>query len=339
MAIEPTKPVIAVDVGYSQVKAVAGIPGHEPMELSLPSGACPAEQLPVDGHGQPVVGKGCLLEAGGEKWAALLAHGHGEGTSRILDHRYPETMAYYSNVLATAMQLGVGDASCLVLGLPVDAFYGTGNADRLRRKFLGRHEIGGGRSVSFAAVDVIPQPLGAYWQAMNRAAELRRFMDDDSRILVVDPGCYSVDFVVISGAAIRRTSSGSSLAATSAVLEGVRRELGTREQTTIRLERLEGALMSGSRWVQARGRMLDISDVLEVSARSVADRLMKQLLAALRADGGDVDAVLVAGGGAPVFAPMLREEFGARVHVLEEPAMANARGYFLWGNRPRGGTR
>lgn len=339
MTREPERSVVAMDVGYSQVKAVAGFPGCEPVELRLPSGACPAEQLPVDGQGQPVVGKGCLLESGGEPWGALLAHGHGEATSRILDHRYPESKAYYSNVLAAAMRLGVRDASCLVLGLPVEAFYGTGNADRLRRKFLGRHEIGGGRSVSFAEVDVIPQPLGAYWQAMNRVAELRRFMDDDSRLLVVDPGCYSVDFVVIAGAAIRRTSSGSSLAATSAVLEGVRRELGAREQTTIRLERLEDALMSGSRWVRARGRMLDFSDALEVSARSVADRLMKQLLASLRADGGDVDAVLVAGGGAPVFAPMLREEFGTRVHVLDEPAMANARGYFLWGNRRRGDAR
>ena len=85
----------------------------------------------------------------------------------------------------------------------------------LEQRLQGTHYVTKERAVTVRNVKVLPQPVGAYvtWSAA-RAASVR-----DMRVLVVDVGHYSCDFVVMRGAAIRDLASGSNRHAMAVILE------------------------------------------------------------------------------------------------------------------------
>jgi hypothetical protein len=89
----------------------------------------------------------------------------------------------------------------------------------LADQLTGTHQVTRKRQIRIKSVKVVPQPLGAY-------LDLVYTLDDpdllaDSRVLVIDPGFFSVDWVVIEQAALHQSLSGTSQMATSMILEAV----------------------------------------------------------------------------------------------------------------------
>lgn len=68
---------------------------------------------------------------------------------------------------------------------------------------------------------VVAQPIGGLLDYVNQVDDSPEEdrITDEHRILVVDPGFYSLDWVLVSNGQLQRQSSGTSLKASSVLLE------------------------------------------------------------------------------------------------------------------------
>jgi plasmid segregation protein ParM len=77
-----------------------------------------------------------------------------------------------------------------------------------------------------------------------------------------------------------------------------------------------------------------LAPVLQLAAREVAQRALEALRQDLRHEQTNPDLLLLSGGGAALFAPVVRRVFPrVPLHQAADPVGANARGYFHYGCR------
>jgi plasmid segregation protein ParM len=322
---------LAVDVGYSNIKFAWHGPDGVERSMCIPSGAAPLTDMPKSSQGRRDLAGGTLVQiSDGEMWVAGINHRDAQKTERTLDARYPESKQYLANFLAAVELSGVGDRiDLLVVGLPVSQYYAAGGAaaTALQKRLLGTHYPRHNRAVTVMSVSVIPQPLGACFAAMDADPDLQ---DPRKRLLCVDPGFFSVDWVVVSDGAVRDESSGTTPKATSAILDEVRADI---ENLGIKVsvERLEEFAREGVRDVEIGGRKVDLGGYFDRAATSVGDDVAKAILRSLRKESDSVDRVIIGGGGASYYARSIKRAFGPLVTIPANPVMLNAKGYLMWG--------
>ena len=82
----------------------------------------------------------------------------------------------------------------------------------------------------------------------------------------------------------------------------------------------------------ARRTQIPDGTILERAAPDACGLALEALRQALRREVGNVDLVLLTGGGARIYGDQARALFpGAVVHVAHDPVTANARGFFRHG--------
>lgn len=322
--------IAAIDIGYSNLKVMwRGLDGIVRKALR-PSGAAPLSDMPSQGSSADLCG-GTLVELpSGEGWVAGVSHRAPQETARVLDASYPHSDAYLANFLAGLSLTRLTQIDHLVTGLPVTNFYQgeRGGAASLRTRLMGTHRIGPNHEVTVKDVNVLPQPVGA---CLATAGEIDDLKSMTKRILVLDPGFYSFDFVVIDGLAVRHKSSGSSMHASSTVLASAAAAMARDTATKISRETLEQMIQRGEVLATIPGRGIDVQSYLDVSARTVARQVANEVLASLRAEVDGFDAIVLAGGGASMFLKHLAPLFAPTpIFVPRDPVMANAIGYFLF---------
>ena len=112
----------------------------------------------------------------------------------------------------------------LVTGLPVSQYLDDARRNALAEQMRGTHQVTPKRTVSVEKVKVIPQPIGGLLDYIAQEdADI-----DDALVLVIDPGFFSVDWVVVANKDLHRQSSGTSLNASSTASAGTSRPTSSR---------------------------------------------------------------------------------------------------------------
>ena len=194
----------------------------------------------------------------------------------------------------------------------------------------GEHQITPRRKITVNKVKVVPQPVGGfvdYVWSLPDASEI-----EDSRVLVVDPGFFSVDWVLISNGELRRQSCGTSLEASSVIIDEAVRLIAEDFGGNVGRERLEHTLRNGLAHVRLFGERVEVASYLKKAADKVGPIVTARLRESLRGENASADMVLLVGGGAGFFETAVKEAFPQlKVSSPDSPVYANARGFWRMG--------
>lgn len=325
--------ILGLDLGYSAAKLVSTNPDGLPRMATHPAGACPISQLPTGLGGEAHLGGAVRVEIDGEPYAALAEPRDIHDHARPLHEDYPSSKEYRSLFLGSLYKVGARRIDWLVTGLPVAQAKDPVRRQHLERQLAGEHVIRDQIAVTVDKVTVLAQPVGAWvsWLADNP-----EFTAMDVRALIIDPGFYSVDWCLIERGKIKSDASGSSTQATSAVIEQAAKVVFDRHGARISISRLEEALRNGKSSISAGGQTVMMGPLMAESAARLSGSVVNQIKQSLRSQVDDVDIVLLAGGGSNLYAGAVREAMPkARVEVVSDAVLANARGFYYFGAAKR----
>ena len=319
--------ILGIDIGYSNLKLAYGIKGATPTTLLRPAGAAPTDRFSsrFDGKAQDDF---LHVQVNGEAFIAGVAPDRAELWSRSLHADYASSASYQALFHAGLLLSEMDHIDILITGLPVTQYLDEGRRNVIAEKMKGSHQVTPKRSVTVEAVKVIPQPVGGFLDFIAGGnADV-----EDARVLVIDPGFFSVDWVVIAESDLHRQSSGTSLEASSVVLEEASRLIAKDYGSNVSTEKLENAIRSGKSDVLVLGQRVELSPYLDQASRKVAPVVVESIQKSLRKESESVDRVLLVGGGATFFQDALGAAFPQlAVATTKDPVFSNARGFWFMG--------
>jgi len=325
---------IGFDCGYSNLKIAFGdIEGKAPETMIRPSGAGPADRLPTR-IGDTAADDRLYVTVRDTRYVAGVEHHFLQGMSRELHRDYPSTDAYMALYLGSLVLAGREQVDEVVTGLPVNQFAEKALRQTLADRLTGEFGVAPKRKVAVRRVTVLPQPAGAYLDWLAGVDDFE--FVENAKIVVVDPGFFSVDFVVMQGGQILDAQSTTSTQAMSVVLAEANRLIAEDFGGGVGIEGLERAVRGGTRKVLVHGTWVDTPPYLARASATVATEAVKELKTALRTGQESVDLIILAGGGGETFQDVVKGMFPrAKVWASEDPTLANARGFWQYAKRRR----
>jgi plasmid segregation protein ParM len=320
--------VRAIDVGYSWTKYVVdGDRADRIVCRSFPSIAPRASgrELAVDGISQRqtvrVSVDELVFEVGPD--AQLVQETY---QALPFDDGYAETPEYLALVRGALRLMHVPRIALLAVGLPVALYQRKRQA--LEARLRGVHAFGAGEAVTVEAVKAFAQPVGALVSASVGNEALQRLQN--ARALVVDAGWRTFDWVVTSSAKIHDKRSDSVARSMYDVVDAMgralSRDLGT-QLGALDHARIAEALRR-KQPVRIFGNPLPLEPYLALGQR-IADEAVTAMKRLVQ-DGTDIDAIVLAGGGAFFFGDAIGRAYPKHsVITLEDPFHANCRGFQL----------
>jgi len=326
------KNVLGIDIGYSNLKLAFGPDDGEATTVLRPAGAAPADRFGsrFDGGAQSDF---LHVLVDDEPFIAGVSADRAQMWERSLHADYSKTPSYKALMHAGMLLSGMEEIDVLVTGLPVSQFQDAAKRAELEKKFVGKHQITPKRSVQVNQVKVIAQPVGGLIDYMNQQDEEKNgFLLEDARVLVVDPGFFSLDWVLVANGELQRQSSGTSVKASSVVLEHAARLIGEDHGGTPTTETLENAVRGKKPSILVMGQRVDIAPYIERASQAMASVTADAIQKSLRTESMSPDIVVMVGGGAKFFEKAVREAFSKlKVVMPEAPVFSPARGFWLMG--------
>lgn len=337
-----SQPVVrAIDVGYGQVKFTDGRdPATGGIRVdSFPSASPQASREPLD-HGVMLKKDNFivqvnenLFEVGRDIHLAMDAN----HDSDVMDLDFALSDAYaarlYGAISYMLSSLPNANIDQLVLGLPLNTYFRLHR--KVAEKFCGPHRIGPrGEVVMVKQCTVYPQPIGSYAMFMaNHAASNPGITNPMA--LIVDVGYNTVDWFVCQGMKANEARSAAILKGMSGVLKIVAKNLidETEAQDTDAdvARRIDRALKTGTDFIQY-GKPVPLEKYLEAASQYINDAA--QSIRNKVGPGGDLNAIVLSGGGASLYAPFVQSKFPKHsVLLLDDPGFANVRGFHAIGEK------
>lgn len=333
MEITPDLAVAGIDVGFGNTKAVGGsLRDPHPRSVVMPVGAAPIEQCDrhAGGGGYDLKG-GTMVEIDGSPWVAGIDPMGLSKFERVIHQDYPSTNEYKALFIAALARLGLREVDCVYTGLPVSQFYGASSKElrtSISHALTGRHQVSAGHSIQVRKVRVVPQAAGAFMDAVDRNPALAE--RPGVRVMVVDVGFYSVDYVMMIEGGLREESSGSSVDATSVILAGAAQLITSKYKTAVSAQRLESVFRRGETRMAVGAEDVEIAPFLARAAEPVTERVFNAIRNDLRRERDAINAVVLTGGGAQLYKAAAEKVFGPRaVSIGRDPVMANAMGFYM----------
>jgi len=327
----------SIDLGYGFVKYTCKNPlNNEPAVVTrqIPALALPVRKIVIpDGAGmkQPqtvaVNVKEVLYQVGPDT-PMLLAGVSG----RDLNSEYSRSDRYEALMLGTLAYMNEKVIDVLVLGLPVSKF--KSERERLSALFKGKIKVpmfseeDRTQTVEVKNVLMLPQPMGGFLDAMV-ASEQEHWRGDT---LVIDPGFYTFDWIVVSENYTYISSrSGAAHGGVASVLRMVADELEEEFGKTIAdLFPIDRALKSGEP-MRFYGKSISLDKykpLIDAKCESYVSDMVARL-----GDTGELSRVVLCGGGARLFGDAVKRAFPSwEVHICREPIFANVRGFQIAGD-------
>ena len=319
--------VIGMDIGYSNLKVVYGDKGGEPVLVNRPAGAAPSDHL-----GQRIMGDDDAVRVmvNGREFAAAISHDRIENWPRELHKDYTATESYRALFYSGLLLSGLSEVDKVVTGLPTSQYFDTSLRARLSQTMKGEHQVTPRRKVLVKDVKIVPQPLGGFVDYLHGLADPSQV--EDASVLVVDPGFFSVDWVLLVNGEFKRASSGSSLDAASVILEEASTLISKDHGGNPGRDKLENAIRSGRNTVSVFGARIDIAPYLADATSKVGHIVCSRLQESLRKEDSGIDTIVLVGGGAPFYEAAIKAAFH-QVPVSQSPdsVFANARGFWRGG--------
>lgn len=350
-----TKKILAVDIGYSNLK-VAKTTADSESQLSdyirgskerreemdiqfdmsvMPVGALEKASLPDDAFGAGSKGINVLVD--GEEWSAGIRVTTNSKIKRNLTPEYKRTKQWKALFNAALVKSNWNEIDLLVLGLPCDEVYGSSSheVEYLESFAVGDHDVSPGKTVTVKAVKVVAQPLGsiAGYFVADASAEERARMLEQSTTLVVDPGYYSCDIVVLHDGSIMKESAFSSQHAVREICQLTEQKIGKKfPKSPYQHGEVEEQIRKSAYTMPLGGTQYDFSDELITSCGKVASDAITQIESVLHSNNIHPRITMLTGGGANLFAPTFREKMHTdQVLVAKAPVVLNCFGYLYWG--------
>lgn len=330
--------VVAADIGYGGVKAAFsdedGGSSREIFFNSLVSMGAPVMSHDVEPRDTVItVIDGVRYEAGKD---AHLAVRHNEG--RFESPSYSASPQYRALVAAALHYSGFKDVDVLVLGLP-NSTYAVAK-DELAKAMTGEHRFIRYNSdheervvtVRVNEVRVVRQPVGGLVDAcFSDDPRLADVADSDSHTLTIDPGFFTLDFLVSQGLRpIEQRSGALNRAGASAIYRAVQNALQIKLGADVDISRIERAFSEEKEFFKVNGEKYYISAFQSEIESAVRSALLN--MSAKVQSYEDIDTILVVGGAARVFAPIIASHIKRRdVIVAGKSVFANVRGFLILG--------
>ena len=323
-----TKNVLGIDIGYSNLKLAFGPKGANPQKVLRPAGAAPADRFGTRFDGREHDDFLRVL-VDGEEYVAGVSADRAELWSRSLHADYHASLSYQALFRAGLLLSGMQHIDTLVTGLPVSQYLDDTRRGSVEKLMKGAIALTSRSHVVVDDVKVIPQPIGGLLDYISQ----ERVDLEDARVLVIDPGFFSVDWVVVSHKTLQRNSSGTSQNASSVVLEEACKQIGRDYEAEVSTETLENAVRKGKPNVLVVGRRVELAPYLTNASRTVGQVIADSIQKSLRTESQMADLVVLVGGGADFFREAIQEAF-PRLNVVTpgEPVFSNARGFWLMGS-------
>ena len=319
----PQQVIRGLDVGYGNTKYIADdrgtcrlFPSLAPRSDERHTGTAPAMQqrktvlVSVDE---------CHYEVGPD--SVLFPE------APLLHRDYIETKEYRALVCGALDAMQVSRVDLLVTGLPV--YQHQARAGQLKALLTGAHTIRKGKIVEVVEVSVVAQPVGGL---VAYAHENDSFAQAQGRVrAVIDPGLFSVDWLVTQGLLELPGHSHSIEGGVCEVLRAVACEINRAySESYDNVRRIDEALR-GVQPLMVRGTVVDIEalrPVADTAARQIVRRLRNHLLPIIT----DVEEIVLLGGGAEYFCTAVKDLFpGCGVSIATDPIYSNVRGFQLIG--------
>ncbi|OGT89271.1 MAG: hypothetical protein A2286_07825 [Gammaproteobacteria bacterium RIFOXYA12_FULL_61_12] len=319
--------VIGIDIGYSNLKIAYG-PGTGTPETQLR----PAGAAPIDRFGTRYDGKQhkdfIHVLVDDREYVAGVDSGRAELWSRSLHADYPASDSYMALFKAGLLLAGMRHIDVLVTGLPVTQYFDEARREAVVKRMKGIHRLTRKLDAIVGEVKVIPQPIGGLLDYIEqKGVDL-----EDARVLVVDPGFFSVDWVVVSQGSLQRQSSGTSLNASSVVLEEAANLIASDFGHAPAADSIETAVRKGKLQIKLAGRDVVLAEYLDAAAQKVGAVIAESIQKSLRTETQIADLVVLVGGGAGFYHDVLKQSFsGLMVDTTTEPVLSNARGFWTMG--------
>ncbi len=316
--VNKTPVIRAVDVGYGNTKYIRNVidgiavADHFPSIVNRPSVNKNSFQESEDIY--QVVVNGNNYEVGPGVDAAL------EGGVRIMHDNYIETEDYMALLYGAISQMNVDVIDLLVVGLPVDLM---GSKRAILEKILtGTHRVGN-RDVQVRKVNAISQPLGGFLHYASQAKLLEEL--SSTRNLLIDPGFFTVDFLVSTGLREISGKSGSHPTGMSAYLKAVAK--GISEDLKINYDNISH-IDEGIRKGRFRlyGQNVDLTKYHQAAVSEImpaVDAISNKV-----GDGRSIDQIILVGGGANIFLDPIKKLLPKHnIHCDENSVVANVLGF------------
>ena len=323
--------IVGLDIGYSNLKLAYGDPNVGMSTVIRPAGAAPADRFGsrFDGRNQDDF---LHVMVDGEPFIAGVSPDRAEMWERSLHADYPKTPSYKALFHAGLLLSGLQEVDCLVTGLPVHQYLDEGLRAQFQKQFLGKHQITPRRTVEVKSVKVFAQPVGGLFDALSQDDDENPEIDDDARILVIDPGFFSLDWVMISEQEVLKRASGTSLKASSVLLEQAGIYIAEEYGAKPTVETLEKAVRAGKTSVLISGQRVEIAPYIKKASDALASVTATSILTSLRNEKMEPDVIVLVGGGAEFFREAVKQAYpNLKVVTPNDSVLSIARGYWMLG--------
>jgi plasmid segregation protein ParM len=325
--------ILGLDIGYSNLKLAYGSPEGMPKQSALPAGAGLASTRSMSMNGPQ--GTSVDVTVNGDTYSVGVPQSEFPSAPRQLSDDYSRTAAYkalFYGALALQEEVTIDH---LVTGLPVNIFRNKDERDKLISLMKGEHKIRDGKSVNVKSVDVIAQPIGSYFSAIEELASRRDGSEQgliNSSALVIDIGFYSFDYALIDRGQLISNGCGNNCHAMSSLLEETQKLLSNDGGGVVHISNLEQQVRENQDTVYFGLKPVSLSGYKKEAGKKVASLAVKELKNKLRNAERSVNLIILTGGGASEWKPLIEAEFNsAEVFVPANPVTANAVGFFAYG--------
>ena len=319
--------VRAVDVGSGNTKFVTASVGPDIRCTSFPSVAYPSSDdspsWPASERKKTVcIPIGPLFYEVGPD-VSLAADTF---RAKQLHDEYTETPEYMALLRGALSTMKLSHIDLLVVGLPVALFAVKKAA--LEKAMTGRHDIGGGKTVTVSKALAVAQPQGALVHFASVHQKMESIGNEQS--LIIDPGARTFDWLVARGMRLVQKQSYSFNRGMSDLLRLLATEITKDIGSPYRdYDAIDLALRTGKQPVIFQ-KPYDMKRLLPL-AGTVAEQAVSSMKEWIEAPHSLQNIILV-GGGAFLFRKAVKAAFPKhRIHEVKEPMFANVRGFQLAG--------
>ena len=260
----------------------------------------------------------------------------GEGVDDRKEYHFSAIQCVLMQHLLQNLQLKNSDNLHIISGMPISLFYATNN--KRSDEMIGRKEenlkktavtpLYNAEPIMLNNLSVLAEGVGAYLDfILDDKGEFVSGSEEEV-VAVIDIGDGTTDIVTIRDVTVvdfNRTASQN--IGVSDVKNEVRRILerdyGIRDETDFRINK-----MLYDRTYRVNGQDFSQEQIISILTESISN-VLARLTAFVKktlSRSGDIDRILVVGGGATIFGPEIRALFPQAVNI-DEPQLANARGF------------
>ncbi|MDH0341969.1 ParM/StbA family protein [Chromobacterium haemolyticum] len=315
---------VGVDDGFRQTKIITS----SNVKLAIPSLARAGFTLTTIGDAD--AGTGGYETVGGRQFT-VDPEIDGEDT-RFDDYAVSDINRVLVNHVLQLAELG-GREVVLATGLPFQKFFRPGSNEpnqelishKIQNLEIEVRPLSGKPVPNIISQQVTAQGLAAYVDYLTADnGEIRQGVDPSKPVAVVDIGGGTTDCVTVyGGGKLDHELSGTGPIGISHVYDQLENDL-KRKFNVSKIRQVTLEYVARHRKIRLRGQDHDVSDLVDAAVNEIGQQILREVKRRI-GDAGEMESVLLVGGGAALMGQLIRQEY-PHCHVPEEPEFANARG-------------